>query len=931
MPAVDGVVDGLLERSRELEVLDGLLNAARRGLGALALIEGPAGIGKSSLLQACADRATDLGMRVLRVRGDEVTVEASFAGVRELLWPAVQGLGGIFEGAARLAAPVFTGEADPAGGQDGVASVLHGLYWLVADLAARSPLALIVDDAHWLDAASVRFLLYLGRRIGFEAAAMAVALRPGDASDPVSRLSELAATVLQPRALSETASGILLRREVGPRADDALCSSCHEATGGNPFYLRELAVALKAEDVRPTRELADRVRSLGAGAIARSVLIRLGRLGGDCERLSEAVAILGPGAPLRQAASLSDLPRERAQRAADQLRTTGLLADTQSLTFEHPIVHEAIIAQLPASRRAAIHARAAAQLAQDGAPADRVAAHLLFAEPYGEAWVVDALRRAARQALGQGAPEPAVAYLRRAIVEPPSEDSRLEVLLELGRAEALLPVAHDFTALRQALELAGDPAQRAEIAHQLADALTGVARNVAARIVLEGALDNVEGVDPTVVERLEAHLLGGGAPELAATSRVLERAAGHFERAKRGEVSNPLMLAALAQTGAIAGLPAAEAAELARMALADVRLLASAPAYLGATGALCWAEQLEEAATAQDRGIAEAQRRGSVPMFMQMSVFRSATSLLAGDLDGAEDHAERALELAQELGTSHFAIMFLIPVLLERGRVDEASAIVESLRLDEPDVQLWQDAVTLAQRGRVRVALGKLETGLEDMLRADRRMSEARCHLSVLSDWVPTAAATLARLRRVNDAQRLAQRELDDANAFGTRRRIGIALSTWGRLDRGPQGLARLEEAVAVLERSPARLEHARSLVNLGAGLRERGQHQAAREYLAQGLDIAYGRGAVPLAELARSELVASGARPRRASTRGPDALTPAEARAARMAADGLSNREIAQALFVSTKTVEGQLSHAYRKLGIHSRTELAAALGAGA
>lgn len=139
----------------------------------------------------------------------------------------------------------------------------------------------------------------------------------------------------------------------------------------------------------------------------------------------------------------------------------------------------------------------------------------------------------------------------------------------------------------------------------------------------------------------------------------------------------------------------------------------------------------------------------------------------------------------------------------------------------------------------------------------------------------------------------------------------------------------RLREAVDTLDQSGARLEHARALVNLGIGLRSRGEPEAAREPLTEGLDLAHRCGAVLLAEQARSELVATGARPRREAMSGPAALTPAELRTARMAAEGLTNREIAQALFVSTKTVEWQLSHAYSKLGIKGRGELSSTFAA--
>jgi len=919
----------LLERGAELAGLDGLLAAACAGSGALVVIEGPPGIGKSALLGACAERATALGMESLHARGDDVSMVSSFAAMRELLAPAVGPEA--FSGSAAFAAHIFAGEADAAPEADRAVAVLHGLYWLIADRCDRGPVALLVDDAHWLDQASARFLLYLARRVDSLAAVLVVAQRRGEVSGPLAALSERAALVLQPAPLSEAATGELVRRELGPRADEDLCRSCHEATGGNPFYLRELLAGLRRDDRRPTVEVARSVRSLGAGTVGRSVLVRIGRLGLDCDRLAQAIAILGPGAPLRHAGSLADLDRAAAETAADRLRSADVLAPERELDFVHPIVHEALLAELPAARRAGLHSGAARLLLDEDAPADRVAAHLLSAEPYGEAWVVEALRAAARQAMARGAPDAAASYLRRALAEPPSGALRLEVLLELGRAEALLPTDDAFPALREALELAREPAQRARVGHELANALLSVGRGDSVRALVENMLDESQVLGDDLVERLEAHLLGGGATDLTATRRIVERTAPWLVRARNHEVSDPLMLAALASTGVVTGLPASEAAGLARRALADERLLRDLIPYGGASRALTWTEQFDDAVPAQAVGLAEAQRRGSAPMFMHASTVCSVTSLRLGDLDQAEDHAQRAYELAREIGSVHFAAMFLIPILTERGHLDEARAILETLPLGEAELRVWQGPGVLAERGRVRIASGELDAGVADMLEADRRMSAAGCHLSVLLDWSPVAAGALARLGRAEGAAAVARRELDAALAFGAPRRTALALASCGELDSGADGLVQLRQAVELLHDSPARLARARAMVSLGVGLRRRDEPLAAREPLAAGLDLAQQCGAVALAEAARAELVATGARPRRTSLRGPGALTPAELRTAEMAASGMTNREVAQALFVSTKTVETQLSQAYAKLGIGSRGELAAALAGGA
>ncbi len=926
MRRADTLREELLERQSELDALSELLDAALAGHGSVALIQGPAGIGKSRVLDAFAAQASARGVGVLRASGDELVMDSSFATVRELLWPALGDAGdAVFGGAARLAAPVFGREGDSGDTPEPVGAVLHGLYWLAAGLAERGPLALVVDDAHLLDPASARFLLYLARRIDSLPVLLVIALRPGD---PVrlAELSELAARVLPLAPLSMQASATVVRRALGPRADDALCQSCHDATHGNPFYLRELAVALKAEGERPSVELAQRVRSLGISAISTNVLLRLARLGPDCERLAQAVAILGPGAGLRHAAALASLDRERAGSAADAMRTGDVLSPGLTLSFVHSIVDETVASQMPAARRAHLHREAARVLAADGAPGDRVAAHLLSAEPYGETWVVEALRAAARDALARGAPEAASSYLRRALTEPPGRDDRLAVLLDLGRAEAMLPVPQDFSALRDALELATDPSQRAEIALELALALYGVLRNSEARLVLDDALTRERDLDPELVERLEQAVIGGGMDDPEAVPAVLARAERQFERARRGEVRDARMLAALASVATFTARSASEASELAEQALADERLLFRwlDDGYVTASWVLCLVGRLAEAADAADRGLAEAQRRGSAPMFLQLALVRTDIAFRAGDLDTAEELSERALELGRELGAELYGTMFLALVLIERGRIDQAAAMVDSVVL--PDAGM-NAAALLAIRGLVRIAADEPLSGLADLLDADGAVRSAGQSLSVGTTWVPSATAALIALGRREDAVEIASRELAEMAAFGAPHLYGIALSVCGGLDSGPAGLTRLREAVAILERSQARLDHARALLNLGVGLSARGERERARRQFSEALDIASRCGAITLAEQATSELIASGARPRRPLLTGPGSLTPAELRAARMAADGLSNREIAQALFVSAKTIETQLSAAYAKLSIASRRELRGAL----
>ncbi len=218
----------LLERDAELTRVEALLAVARGGEGRLLVITGPAGIGKTSLLGECAREALARDMRVLRTRGDELVVDSSYAAVRDLLWGMVRSAGPeLLAGAARLASPVFDGDAAGGGDVDRAGSVLYGLYWLVANVAERGPLVLLVDDAHWLDLASAHFFEYLARRLEGLPVLLAVATRSGEGTDQSARLrvlSEAAASVLAPPALSEAASGVLVRDQLGARGPIRSCA-----------------------------------------------------------------------------------------------------------------------------------------------------------------------------------------------------------------------------------------------------------------------------------------------------------------------------------------------------------------------------------------------------------------------------------------------------------------------------------------------------------------------------------------------------------------------------------------------------------------------------------------------------------------------------------------------------------------------------------
>ena len=225
--------------------------------------------------------------------------------------------------------------------------------------------------------------------------------------------------------------------------------------------------------------------------------------------------------------------------------------------------------------------------------------------------------------------------------------------------------------------------------------------------------------------------------------------------------------------------------------------------------------------------------------------------------------------------------------------------------------------------GVLRAAAGNHEAAIEELCGCARQDRAFGGENPALLAWRSAAALSLAELGRHDEARELATDEVRRAETFGAPRAIGIALRADALVGPPAERSERLAAAVAVLEPSAARLEHARVLVDLGATLRAAGQRKAARDPLLEGLALASRCGARALERRARAELGAIGIRPRTTDRTGLDSLTPSERRVVELAAEGGTNREIAQTLFVTEKTVETHLGRAFRKLDVTSRRQL--------
>ena len=456
-----------------------------------------------------------MGFTCARARASELEHDFAYGCVRQLLEPVIASAPGPerdreFAGAAALALPLFapSDAAQLAPSSDATFSMLHGLYWLLSNLTDEAPVALAVDDLQWADAESLRLLGYLAPRLDGLPLAVVGSYRSGAGVD--AGLARLAAapetTILRPRPLSIEGAATLCEGRLGTPVTHDFAAACWEATGGNPFFLEALLRETREQRVAPDAHAAARVRRIGPAAVAQAVLLRLSDAPAATSDVVRAVAVLGDGASLAEVACLAEVSEDETARAHDLLAKLELLTPGDTLEFSHPIVREAVYADIGPRERAAAHGRAADVLAAAGASGERIAAQITEAEPAGDPVRVELLRRVAADALGRGAPTAAVAWLRRALTEPPAPASRGEVLLELGSAEQRVVAPGAFDHLTEAIELIREPVLLTRAVRLLGNALTWSRQSDRAVEALQSALSIVEPADPEQALFIEADL-----------------------------------------------------------------------------------------------------------------------------------------------------------------------------------------------------------------------------------------------------------------------------------------------------------------------------------------------------------------------------------------------------------------------------------------
>jgi hypothetical protein len=933
----------VLERDREIAAISAKLDAACDGNGALMVLEGPAGIGKTALLREAVRLANERGMLALRARGGMLEQSLEYGIVRQLVERVVvdapaerrQELLAGPAASAAIALGLSEPEPDAGPGSDAAGNLQHGLHWLVANLAAEQPVLLAVDDAQWGDFASLRAGGYLAQRLDGLPAVMIVSVRDDDPGPAAQVLRDMLGaaypTYLNPGPLSEEASAAILRNAFGSDVPSQLAAACRQASGGNPFFLTELAAELSQSGRSATEISPASVDRAGPLAVRRSILLRIGQLGPAARATAEAVAIFGGECEATYAAAISGLEHEAVAAAADQLADAGILERTHPLRIRQPLVRAAIEEDIGPSERAAAHRRAFIILRAAGANADTLVGHALRAEPAGDEKLAELLRRTADRALRTGNAETAAKYLKRALSEGGGDDAgRGELLAELGRAEVRQGAFEDgLLHLDGALQLLDEPSQR-----------LGAQRDQAFAAFASAGMDDARERVRAILEALPADQReSDDALQLRADISLLEWLSGleltqdldRYRDVPGETAAERTMLAILAEDDVCARNDPESGIALAERALGRGRMIAEDTSeslgwYL-ATYALLAVEALDPARATIAEAIADSERRGSAFGRAGALGCRAVLALNQGRPRDAEADARAAAAggLPPTMILANHAYIAL--ALIDQGDLEGARAEIAAGGFEHgpggPTVMRWAPwarARLHEMEGDVRAVRTDVQPLIED--------EEGGVPMRNLT-WRPLLARTLAR--QVTDgrgagseAMALAAESLSWAQGWNRPGVLGTAQRAAALVAPAEERAALMAEAVETLASSALRTEEGRARTDLGVALLRGGKRRDGRTELEKALEIVSETGDRPLAERIAEELEVAGAAPKRLAF---DEMTASERRVAELAAAGKTNREIAAELFVTPKTVENHLTRVYAKLGVSSRGALSGSI----
>jgi DNA-binding CsgD family transcriptional regulator len=918
-PGEEAVAETIIARQSELAALDDFLDGIPDGTRAL-LFEGEAGIGKTRLWREGVDRARDRGLRVLATRPGGAEVQLGFAGLADLLRDVLD------ETLDRLPAPqrralavaLLLDDSDGAAPDDRAVSAAFLAALSMA--AGAGPVVVAIDDVQWLDAASARALEFALRRLDGEPIGVLGTVRVSpEEAEPVELLRSLPHERLGRLPLGPLTVGALyelISSRLGVQLSRATLLRLHETSEGNPFYALELARALLDADRDPE---PGEPLPVPAG-LRELVQRRLRRLPPPTREVLLVASALNPPMLTVVQNAIGDTAAEGVELAVD---AAVVELDGDEIHFTHPLLASIHYASAPVRRRQALHARLADVVSD---PEER-ARHLGLAVEGPDEAVATALEAAATRAKGRGALVAAAELMDEAQVRTPPTATADRRRRRLAAAEAHYTAGDRDRALRPLEEELGSSApvpERAEVLWSIGKVkFEGEDTRVGGQY-FRRALDETGADDLLRARILESIAFPVAKQEGFPVARVYEQEAVTLAE-RLGD--KPTLARALGQLGYLAFMcDEGVQHELFERAIALEEELGGLELDYGPSAR--YARALYDAGLGQrarpllerlcERGRASGDAAVNMPIFLLASI-----EYEAGNWDRAAVLAGEAYDVAVQTGREAAeprGLWTLALIAAARGEFERARDLAERA-LVMTDSRGWNS-------GGPRGVLGLLELTLENYEAAyDVVMPAIETYRKLgapLVGQIFDAAEALAAMGRPEEGRQLLDRTKKVPVMMGLPWPSAAAPRARGLLAAAESDLeaaeADLGEAVNAAERLGWPLELGRSLLALGTVQRQARRKQAARRTLERAVEVFDELGAKPWAERARRELGRIGGRtaPRRK-------LSATEAEIVELVVAGRSNKEVAQALHLSPKTVEWNLSKVYRKLGVHSRTELAA------
>ncbi|WP_030169227.1 ATP-binding protein [Streptomyces sp. NRRL S-813] len=851
----------------------------RSSTGGLLVFQGEAGLGKTALLAETRRIAEKRGCTVWSARGGEILRSVPFNVVRQLLQPALITL---MPEEARdylgdwygIAGPAL-GIAEPGDRQADPQGVCDGLVAAVRRLAKRDwPLVLMIDDAHWADEETLRWLAAFAERLDDLSVLVVVTRRPGEVSgQSAQRLDAVAAAagVSTLSALTPEATAGLTRTALGPHADAPFCREVWAVTGGNPYETVELLAKVHDSELEPVEARAGELRDLNRAARGGGLVARLEELGIDATRFAWAAAILGTGISVDLVARLATMGRDDALRCADLLRGARILTEPDPATarggeaeleFVHPLIATAVYDSIPDALRTAMHGIAAQVVTDSGYGAAAASRHLLQVHPDDDEELVEQLRKAAREHLAVGAPDAARRCLERALLEPPTPDVHARVLYELGCATLLTAPATTIEHLQLALSMPGlDGDTRVDAVWRLSQALLHNNQlEEAVRTVEAEAARHAPGPTRLRLQAVQYMWEGLHAGETISSGRsehLAELAAGCTGR----DNSERALLILRGFDAMTRGENAEEVVELCDRALVNGRL---APGLgwtdtewgiellLMLASAYAYSDRLDRAETLYTEALRAYETAGWSGGHLALAhAYVGLGHRRRGRLREAEAALRESLRLAERVGRGlplyWTATCNLVDTLLARGHAEEAWEVAERYGFAPPYPSTIVIPDPRSVRGRLLLAAGHTKDGVNELEAAEKAAALRGHHNPVMVPW----AADLARALAAEDPARAARLAADvrrQAERFGTDTAIGEALRCAAALETGQRAVRLAAQAVTYLEASPCQYEHAAARVEYGIASRSVAE-------LERGLALARSCGADGLVAQAREVL----------------------------------------------------------------------------